>query len=194
MFRNKSAYTQQEILTGIKNCDNQIAAYVFNRCFSWVRNYVTKNNGSVEDAFDVFQDAYLALYTKLTKMEVKLTCNFNTYFFAFCKNIWLKKLRNIKGYNQKLQELHESSSEYGDLYEEVNEIEEYLLYLEYYEQLMEICQKILEYFYNRINFEKIAELLDMLSAEQARKKKHRCIKQLKKSVRADVRYKELLES
>ncbi len=58
-----------------------------------VKRYILKNNGTIEDSKDVFQDAIEVLLLKLDQDHFELTASIKTYLVAICKNIWRKQLR-----------------------------------------------------------------------------------------------------
>ena len=61
-----------------------------------ILKYVVNNNGSEEDAKDVFQETMLLLHKKVADDKLQLTAGLNTYLFAVSKNLWLNKLRERK--------------------------------------------------------------------------------------------------
>jgi len=153
-----------------------------------IRGFVFQNNGSYQNASDVFQDAYVALYLKARKSKIVLDCDFGTYFYSFCKNIWLKELDRKKRHSEKIKMVHENGEVYGDHVEELIRAEEQLFYLENFNKLAQKCRELLKYYFNRVGFDEIAVALGFENANQARKRKHKCIKQLTQMIRGDARF------
>ncbi len=187
----KPGFTNEQILEGIKDRDEKTARYVYEHCFPVIKTFVLKNRGDEQDAFDIFQDAYLALYSKLKKTTITLKCEFRTYFYSFCRNLWLKELNRTRRFAGDSSFMFEPETEYETLIDETLEVEEYLIYLAHFNKLVEICRKILQYHFDRIDFATIASMLGMPTAKHARKKKYQCLKQLLQSIRKDLRYKEI---
>lgn len=61
-----------------------------------VKQYIKANNGSGEDAKDVFQDALVVLYKNVQAGEFVLSVTLKTYLMAVVKNCWLRELRKRK--------------------------------------------------------------------------------------------------
>lgn len=59
-------------------------------------NMIISNNGSQEDARDMFQEALLIFIKKLQTHDFKLTAQPKTYLYAVCRNLWLKQLQKRK--------------------------------------------------------------------------------------------------
>lgn len=63
--------------------------------FGMVRRFVLNNNGTSDDAEDIFQDTMLVMVEKLRLDNFVLTAAPKTYVMAIAKNLWLKKLRKV---------------------------------------------------------------------------------------------------
>lgn len=184
----KRILTNAEILDGIKASDEHVADYIYESCFPQIRSFVKRNKGNTQEAYDVFQEAYIAIHLKIRNVNIKLNCEFGTYFYAFCKNIWFKELDRNKRHNTKIRVVSEQQEEYGDFTEEISKAEQYVLYLENFNKLIEKCRKLLKMYFDKFSFEEIASKLGFENANQARKKKYKCIKQLTRFIQEDVRY------
>ena len=53
---------------------------------------VLKNNGTEEEAQDIYQDALIVFWEKVVKDELTLTAKISTYLYSICYNLWLKEL------------------------------------------------------------------------------------------------------
>ncbi len=61
-----------------------------------VKDLVSKNGGSSEDASDLFQDGMVVVYEKAMDVDFTLSSSLKTYLYAVCKNKWLMQLRKRK--------------------------------------------------------------------------------------------------
>jgi RNA polymerase sigma factor (sigma-70 family) len=59
-----------------------------------VRHFIIKNNGTEDDAKDIFQETVFVLLQKVPKDDFNLTSSLKTYIFAISSNLWLKRLRD----------------------------------------------------------------------------------------------------
>ena len=87
---------EPEILEGIKNCDSRVLEFVYQNYFQSIKHFVTSNNGTMDDAKDVFQDALTVIFEKIRNNNLKLNVRFSTYLFSVSKNIWLRELKRNK--------------------------------------------------------------------------------------------------
>jgi len=65
---------------------------VYEQAYSLCAAFVLNNNGTKDDAKDLFQEALIVLIQKLKIPEFELTANIKTYMYAIVRNLWLKKL------------------------------------------------------------------------------------------------------
>lgn len=62
-----------------------------------VKKFVLKNNGTRQEAEDIFQEGLVIFCNKINKTDFLLTCSINTYLYSVCKLLWLDELkRKIK--------------------------------------------------------------------------------------------------
>jgi RNA polymerase sigma factor (sigma-70 family) len=83
---NLSQNSDQELLKKIKeNSDN--LGYVYKNCKSNSIRFMKKMTSKMNEyeLEDVFQDAILVLYEKITKGNFELTCSFQTYLNSVCR-------------------------------------------------------------------------------------------------------------
>lgn len=66
---------------------------VYQKYFKQTEAYILKNNGSRDDARDVFQEVMLILLEKLDDPDFEMTSSLSTYLYAVSRNLWLNKLK-----------------------------------------------------------------------------------------------------
>ncbi len=76
-------YNVNEILLGIKQHDNNVLYFVYNKFFKDIKYYITRNTGDEEDARDIFQEALIVIYRQIKEQSLALTCTFKTYLYSF---------------------------------------------------------------------------------------------------------------
>lgn len=94
---NLSQNSDQELLKKIKeNSDN--LGYVYKNCKSNSIRFMKKMTSKMNEyeLEDVFQDAVIVLYEKITKGNFELTCSFQTYINTVCRNQLLTTLKKTE--------------------------------------------------------------------------------------------------
>ncbi len=178
------------LIKGIRNQDQFILQKIYSDYFPTIRRYIIENNGSEQDAKDVFQDAIIIIYRKIKEGTFELTSSFKSYIYSVCRFLWLKEL-------SKNKERIEKTNSYLE-YEEVPEIsedefvknEQYKLYQHHFKRLSKDCQKVLQLFLNKVALKDIAEELGIDSMQYIKRKKFKCKEQLVKYIKSDPKFKE----
>jgi len=66
---------------------------LYQKCFGKIRHFVTDNNGTEEDAWDILQEAMLSIFFRIKQKPLSLTCPFDAFIYIVCRNLWIKQLR-----------------------------------------------------------------------------------------------------
>lgn len=174
-------YSDRQIIDGIKLGNDAILKYWYNRDYSYISSYILKNNGTLDDAKELFQDAFMVVYQKIVDDTFKLNASIKTFLYAVARNLWLKKLRD----NSKLLDVTDDINEVqmADItpeYDwETDEQEQKII-----EQLNKLganCQKILKFYYfDKKRLREITKLLSYKDEKSAKNAKYKCMQQLRK--------------
>ena len=182
-------YNDQEIISGLKSGESFAVNYLAKEYLPMIRYFISKNNGSEEDAKDIFQDALFILIDKISSDDFILQVTLSTYLFAICKNLWLMVLdrqKAAKNYEKRrsLDILETDFSEKGDtaFYERI--------FRQCFDTMDDVSQKILKMYWMEIAPTEIAEKLGY-SYGYVRKKKSECMKELKNRIMNHPDYREL---
>ena len=84
---------EDEFIQAIKTGDSKGLHQIYETFLPRIRNLVTSNGGSEDDAQDVFQSAILTIYEKVQKENFKLTSKFYTLLYGICRNLWGNRLQ-----------------------------------------------------------------------------------------------------
>lgn len=166
-------------LDAIKNNSQPILQQLYSQNYKTTEQYVLQNNGSIEEAKDIFQEAFIAVWRniQLGKFTAQNNHSLSAYLFQVSKNKWISHLRSASYKNTRPLET------------EVEEVEEEMLapeehnYLnelvEHFEKLGENCRDLLRaFYYKKRSLRDIAEQFKWTEAT-ARNNKYRCIEKLR---------------
>ncbi len=184
MIHNSAQHVSDEqLIRSLALGDSSTIREIYRSCYPTIEKMVFKMNGSLDDAYDTFQDAVTILYEKAKADELHLTCKFSTYLTAVAKHIWLKKLTKRK--NQSFSVLHENMEDLIGVDDDVN------LFFEFesnvskltscFQQIGEPCKGVLTAFYiTNKSMQDIAAEFGYTNAENAKTQKYKCLNRLRK--------------
>ena len=180
-------------IKGIKNRDNKILQVIYKEHFSLIKSFVIKNNGTVDDARDVFQEAIIVIFRYAKRDDFKINCSFETFLYSISRTIWLNNLRNKKIRIGKLDDIREFITFNASENEQIEESAEFKLYQKHFLKLSDECQQLMRMFYDKVPYKEIAKKMNYKSIGIVKKKKFKCKEFLLKSIRNDPEFKHLGE-
>ncbi|MGC9375990.1 MAG: RNA polymerase sigma factor [Bacteroidales bacterium] len=179
--------TTEIIINGIRNQDKDILKAIYYTYFPTIKRLVLDNNGTEQDAKDVFQEALIVIYRKIKEGNFTLKSTFKTYIYAVCQFIWIKELsvskENIENLTIYLE--YENIPEINN--DEYKKHRQYKLYQKHFKRLGVECQKTLQLFLKEKPFKEIAKKLGT-SYDYIRIKKKRCMDRLLRYIKEDPEY------
>ncbi|GAB3927484.1 RNA polymerase sigma factor [Mucilaginibacter myungsuensis] len=89
----KTPHPDQRYVTALLNNDTALIGEVYKSCARQVRSYICFNNGTEDDAADIFQEALIDIYNQAKYKGLELTCPFNAFLFLVCKRKWFNELK-----------------------------------------------------------------------------------------------------
>jgi len=167
------------IIEELQKGNTKVFSLIYN-FYPLIENYIINNNGSKDDAQDIFQNALLVFYQKVKSPDFELTAKLSTYLFAICKNSWLKVLRKKKDLAALDEDTHHIPIELED---QINEPAIIKAIQEKLKQLGDPCQSLIIFHeFHKMKWEKIAEKMNYATAHAARNQKYKCLIRLKKMI------------
>ena len=172
---------ERELLEGIARNDSRAIERVYRENFGLVQNFIVRNNGSYDDARDIFQEAMLVLFEKSKQENFSLTCQLRTYIYSICRRLWLKKLQQANRFGNPVETL----AELVPVEEEIEQKEKLDADFGHMDvslkSLGEPCKSLLEaYYFEKKNMVEIAEQFGYTNADNAKNQKYKCLMRLKK--------------
>jgi RNA polymerase sigma factor (sigma-70 family) len=187
-------FSDEDIIRGLKRRDNEVIQFIYRENFKMVSNLIINNNGSDDDAEDIFQESLIILFRRLRdEPDFALDSTFSTYLYSVCRLIWLKKLRESK--KLEVTELSQEMEEFIEFEEPLPVQDKDLRMAVYQRNLLLIpddCQKILVLTGQDISAKEIAEKLGFRSDTYVRKRRHFCKEYLVNRIKEDREYQEMI--
>ena len=177
----KAELNEQALLKGLAQNDSRAVEALYKSHFSMIQHFVTNNNGSFDDARDIFQEAMITLYEKVQLDNFALTCQIKTYLFSICKNLWLKRLQQMGKYSAPLSAQEETISVEEDLDRFEKKDAAFAIMDRALNSLGEQCKSLLEgYYLNKKGMQELANQFGYTNADNAKNQKYKCLMRLKK--------------
>jgi RNA polymerase sigma factor (sigma-70 family) len=177
----KPENNEKELLLGLARNDRKAAETIYKENYNMVQALIINNNGSADDAKDIFQEAMIVLYEKVRAGNFELTAQIKTYLYSVCRRLWLKRLQQMNRYRPDL----EGGGELVQVEEEMESHErlntEFLLMEKALGSLGEPCKSLLEaYYLQKRSMTEIATTFGYTNSDNAKTQKYKCLVRLKK--------------
>ncbi|MCK7560187.1 sigma-70 family RNA polymerase sigma factor [Chitinophaga sedimenti] len=142
---------------------------------------VLQNNGSEDDAKDLFRESVIILYEKVQEGGFVLTSRLKTYIYAVCRRLWLKKLQGQAWQGTITEELEDVTPMEDTIEEHARRDEQFNIMEKAMGSMGEPCRTILEdYYLRKKSMQEISEKFGYTNAENAKNQKYKCLMRLKK--------------
>ena len=180
---SKVAITEQEkeVFRSIGNNEKGAIEAVYKENYGLIHHFVISNNGTEDDARDIFQEAMMVLYEKSRSPEFELTCQIQTYLYSVCRRLWLKKLQYSRRMESQVENYDKIVAVEEDLEQHDKLTQQYLTMRTAMGKIGEPCKSLIEAFYvHRKNMHEIASFFGYTNADNAKNQKYKCLVRLKK--------------
>jgi RNA polymerase sigma factor (sigma-70 family) len=135
---------------------------------------VLSNNGSEEDARDLFQDVMMVLFQKARDPHFTLTCALGTYLYSVTRFLWLKELNKRRRVSRELVDQEEYIDADADIASMSEKNERLLFYKKCFEKLSERCRKVLMFFSEGYSIAEVTSLMGFKTEQHTRNRRYRC--------------------
>lgn len=175
-----------EVLARISKGDEEALDYLYKRYYRMMTKIVLSNNGSEDEAKDIYQEALIVFWQKAAKGDLVLTSKISTFLYSICLNLWRKEL------DRKNRLSHEEKD--GVEIMDYEAKERSILIRNCIEELGDTCKKILTFYYfDGMNMVEIAEKLSFANTDTAKTKKYKCKKRLDQLIKTKFSSKDFLD-
>jgi RNA polymerase sigma factor (sigma-70 family) len=182
MPKSKLQFTDSQFIDGLKTNSNEVLTALYKKYYSIVLKFIVSNNGTQEEAQDVYQETIIIVYENVRKVGFELNCQLQTYIYAIAKRLWLKQLKqNGKTFLFRENEEHELADVTNDINDYLKTENDILKINKSMQLLGEPCNTILTDFYIlKLNMDEIAEKFGYTNSDNAKTQKYKCLQRLKK--------------
>ncbi|HEY2650233.1 MAG TPA: sigma-70 family RNA polymerase sigma factor [Puia sp.] len=169
------------LLKGLAENDRKAIETIYRVHYSMIQTLVINNNGTSDDARDVFQEAIIVLYEKAKSGSFELHAQLKTYIYAVCRRLWLKKLAYYARFSGDLANAPETIATDDDLEMYEHRTADFEMMEQALQNLGEPCKELLEsYYIRKKNMSEIAKEFGYTNADNAKNQKYKCLMRLKK--------------
>jgi RNA polymerase sigma factor (sigma-70 family) len=173
--------TEKALLEGLAINDRKAVETIYRENYNMVQALVINNNGSSDDAKDVFQEAMIVLYEKARAGGFELNCQIKTFVYSVCRRIWLKRLQQQNRYSAPGDSMETVVQVDDDLEAHEQRNAEFDMMEKAISNLGEPCKSLLEaYYLQKQNMQVIAANFGYTNADNAKNQKYKCLMRLKK--------------
>lgn len=168
----------------------QAVNHLMNEYIPYLPKVAKKTGLSKNEALDVFTDAIMALIDQTTSAQFKGASKLSTYFYKIfyfkCVDLFRKKTTNKIDYKDELSISSDSTPIIINKIETDEKIKQLYKYLD---QLGDPCKQILlDWGFWGYNMKEIAERTGLENSVQAKDRKYKCLKKLRKLIPLSISY------
>ncbi len=179
---------ERKIIDSIKSGEHRHALdYLYESPLRKVRTYILKNNGSKEDAKDIFQDAVIVLFNYIRENKFDTTQSLEGFIYSVARNLWIDKVRKDNRLSKDVDVYNiEINNEAINQLDQLVNNEKSIAMSKIFNQLDEKCKKILSYvIYHKLTMKEIKDKMGYANEDVAKSNHYRCKQYLSKLVKSD---------
>ncbi|HVV06199.1 MAG TPA: sigma-70 family RNA polymerase sigma factor [Puia sp.] len=177
----RTVTNEQQLLQGLAQNDRLAIETIYKQHYNMVQSLILNNNGSPDDARDIFQEAMIVLYEKVKTGSFELNCLIKTYLYSVCRRLWLKRLSQLQRISPEVEKLEETVPVEEDLELHEQKNMDFQVMERSMKHLGEPCKSLLEaYYLQKKNMVEIAANFGYTNADNAKNQKYKCLMRLKK--------------
>jgi len=187
---------QEEILNSIISGNNQkVLSYLYETTLRKIRSYILKNNGSKEEADDIFQDAAIVFFQTVRENKFDRGHEIDAFIYTVARNLWINKAKRGRFQeNFDFPDKYENATDYVDQLGELIEKEKSSAMKKVFDLLDEKCKNILRYYlYDKLSMKEIAAKMGYSSEDVVKTNHYRCKQYLTKLVTNNPEIESLLK-
>ena len=146
-----------------------------------VKTLILNNNGSDDDAADIFQEVMIVLFEKSKTPDFELNCQLKTYIYSVSRRLWLKKLQQAQRFGRRSEDFEQIVPVEEEIELHEKKQNDFYLMEHAMAKIGEPCKSLLEaYYLQKKQMLQIATEFGYTNADNAKTQKYKCLVRLKK--------------
>lgn len=184
-------YTEEELIEGVRKNDDRALSALYKMHYSTIQHFIFSNNGTEQDARDIYQEAFIVFYEKIRTETFVLQVRVKTFLYSICRNLWLKRLAERKKFVVKVNDIEETLDLQDILPQAEDDEARFSCMGLSLAELGEPCRSLIEDFY--IHGKTMTEIVTKFrytNTDNAKNQKYKCLQRLKKLFFSKYSYQE----
>ncbi|HEX3383789.1 MAG TPA: RNA polymerase sigma factor [Mucilaginibacter sp.] len=179
-------YSDEELIKTLKkdHVSDLVIKHLYRNYYSGLSNYIRANQGSEQDAEDIFQEVIVSFIDVVKMDKFKGESSIKTFLYSLCRFTWLNELKRRNRVLQR-EEKYEGArdQEERDVSHLLAGREAKGTVMAMMDRLGEVCKKILvAFYYDDLPMKDILPLVDFQNEQVLRNKKYKCLKSLEQQL------------
>lgn len=172
--------------------DDEALSLLYKNLLPKVRHFILKNNGSMEDVKDVFQDTVVVFYKYVQSGRFDLNADVYGFIFGVSKKLYYKSIQQNQRYTSLSIDLDGETDE--NILGEIIEKEKSEAIQNLMEELGNRCKELLQFsVFNNLSMKEIAVKMGFNSEDAAKTGNYKCKQRLLKLIKSKPSILELLK-
>lgn len=191
MFRIEK---NQEIINAILNGNNtQVLNDLYKTALPQIIKFVCQNNGDVDEAKDIFQDAVVSLFTTVKLGKYDAEKDVNGFLFFVSRNLWINRIKK-RNKQFDISNISMPLIEESPMAVYISKDKEILID-KFMNMLGAKCKEILKYvIYDNLSMKEIAKLMNFGGETVAKSTHYRCKQKMMEIISNDQSLVKLLQN
>jgi RNA polymerase sigma factor (sigma-70 family) len=174
-------YKEAELLKRLAKNEKAAIESIYKDNYKLIQQLIINNNGSEDDARDIFQEALIVLYQNSKSESFELNCQIRTYLYSVSRRLWLKRLQSSRRFETPVDNFEEVVHVEDDMAVHEKLDRQYGIMKSALGKIGEPCKSLLEAFYiHNKNMQDISSFFGYTNADNAKNQKYKCLMRLKK--------------
>jgi RNA polymerase sigma factor (sigma-70 family) len=174
--------TDTDLIEGLlnKTTEKEAIMSLYQNYFDYLSLFVTTNNGTRQDAQDVFQEVLLSFVHMVRQGKFRGESSVKTFLYVLNRNTWFNELKR-RGRAVEREKKYEEVRDHAELPAEagIEQREASRQLIQIMDRLGENCKKILLlFYYENLSMKDIVNQFHYENEQVVRNKKYKCLKQL----------------
>ncbi|MEQ1678084.1 MAG: sigma-70 family RNA polymerase sigma factor [Chitinophagaceae bacterium] len=172
---------EKALLEGLAANDKKAVETIYRENYNTIQALIINNNGSSDDAKDIFQEAMIVLYEKARSESFELSCQIKTFIYSVSRRLWLKRLQQQNRFSSPGDSMEEVIPVEEEMEDHEKRNDEFEMMDKAISHLGEPCKSLIEaYYLQKQTMQEIAANFGYTNADNAKNQKYKCLMRLKK--------------